>query len=67
MKDYLENVRDRFFKQTNIDMKHLTPVEIHELLELLPAALIYLHKEYFMPAIYEDDDLKYTLGYEVAD
>jgi hypothetical protein len=58
--DY-EEIRDRFFKITDIDMRHLDPIEVHQLLELLPAALLFLHKEYFMPAIYEDDDVRYVL------
>jgi len=59
--EYLETIRDRFFKAMNIDLKNLEPTEVHILLELLPEALIYLHKEYFMPEVYQDENVKYMI------
>lgn len=53
--DWFEEVRDRFFKATNLDLKNLTGGEIRSLLELLPNALAYIHNEYDMAKIYETE------------
>lgn len=45
--DQAEDTRDLFFERTNIDLFQLEPDEIHELLALLPLALVYLHQTYF--------------------
>lgn len=53
--DWLETIRDRFFKATSLDLKNLTGGEIRDLLALLPAALVYLHIEFNMTKIYETE------------
>lgn len=41
-----QDIRDRFFKMTNIDLYNLDPDEIDRLLTLLPLALVYIHETY---------------------
>jgi hypothetical protein len=53
-----EQIRNQFFKRTNIDLFNLEPDEIHELLTLLPLALVYLHSTYFI-AVGSDDPTDY--------
>lgn len=54
--EWMEEIRQRFFRVTNIDMNCLEPDEIHALLELLPSALIYLHQTYFIAVTDGPDD-----------
>ena len=57
----MEQIRDRFFKTTNLDLKNLTCGEVRDLLELLPAVLVYLHTEFDMVVIFStDEDGEYT-------
>ena len=59
--DYLETIREQFFAMANIDLANIDPEEVHQLLELLPEALMYLHKQYFMPSIYKNANVKYMI------
>jgi hypothetical protein len=54
--DALEHFRDRFFKATNIDLFNLERDEVRTLLELLPAALLFLHGRYDISAVYKRDE-----------
>ena len=49
-----EEVRTRFFKITNIDLKNLEADEVRGLLSLLPVAIVYLHTEYDMSDVYRE-------------
>lgn len=51
-----EDVRDRFFKMTRIDLYTLEPGEIDLLLSLLPLALVYIHECYTINVADEQDD-----------
>lgn len=53
--DWLETVRDRFLRVTNLDLHYLTSGEMRNLLELLPAALVYLHTHFIMAKVYETE------------
>ena len=59
--EYMEQVRNQFFRVAAIDLANIDPEEIHTLLELLPAVLVYIHKTYFMPKVYKDSNVKYML------
>jgi hypothetical protein len=50
-----EDVRDRFFKATNLDIRNLEPGEVRDLLELLPLAIAALHTEYDLVQVYARD------------
>jgi hypothetical protein len=54
--DMCAQIRDDFYRLTSIDLLDLSSADVRELLELLPATLLYLHARYDMSAVYKDND-----------
>jgi hypothetical protein len=50
-----DQVLIEFYRLTSIDLLDLSSADVRELLELLPAALLYLHARYDMAVVYKED------------
>lgn len=45
----LEEIRAAFWRVTRVDINHLEPDEIHDLIEILPLTVVALHQIYLTP------------------